>query len=48
MAAMIAGWMIDSLLDPWLGDSVTFVVSLVASTVVFFLMRNWLRQLRDG
>jgi len=48
MAALIAGWMIDGVLDPWLDGSATFVVSLVGSTVVLFLKRNWLRRLRDG
>ena len=48
MAAMIAGWMIDGVLDGWLDSGITFMLSLVGSTVVFFLMRNWLRQLRDG
>ena len=48
MAAMIAGWMSDSLFGPWLDAGTTFVISLVASTVVFFVVRNWLKALRDG
>ena len=48
MAAMIAGWMIDGLFGPWLDTGPTFVISLVASTVVFFVVRNWLKELRDG
>ncbi len=48
MAAMIAGWMIDAVLDPWLDGGLTFILSLVGSTVVFFVVRNWLRRLRDG
>ena len=48
MAAMIAGWMIDAVLDPWVDGGLSFTLSLVGSTVVFFVMRNWLRRLRDG
>ena len=48
MAAMIAGWMIDAVLDPWVDGGLSFALSLVGSTVVFFVMRNWLRRLRDG
>ena len=48
MAAMISGWMIDGVLDPWVDGGLSVTLSLVASTVVFFVMRNWLRRLRDG
>jgi hypothetical protein len=48
MAAIIAGWLIDGMFEGWLDSGATFALSLVGSTVVFFLMRNWLRRLRDG
>jgi hypothetical protein len=48
MAGMIAGWMIDGILDPWVDGGLNLILSLVGSTVVFFVVRNWLRRLRDG
>ena len=48
MAAMIAGWIISGVLDGWLDGGASLILSLAGSTVVFFLMRNWLRRLRDG
>ena len=46
MAAMLAGWLIDAALDPLLGTGVTLTLSLVASTVVFFAAKKWLKDLR--
>ena len=45
---MLAGWVIDAMLEPFLGRGPTLVVSFAGSTVVFFAARQWLRQLRDG
>jgi hypothetical protein len=45
---MLLGWIIDDALQPFLGTGVTLLISFVASTVVFFMVRNWLKQLRDG
>jgi uncharacterized membrane protein YdjX (TVP38/TMEM64 family) len=45
---MVAGWIIDAMLEPFLGSGVTLFVSFVASTVIFFMARKWLRDLRDG
>ena len=48
VVAMLAGWIIDAMLEPFLGNGVTLFVSFVASTVIFFMARKWLRDLRDG
>jgi hypothetical protein len=45
---MLLGWMIDDMIRPLLGTGVTLVVSFVGSTIAFFWVRNWLKQLRDG
>ena len=46
LAASLAGWMIDDVVQPYLGAGATLVLSLVCSTVVFFVVRRWLTQLR--
>ena len=45
---MLAGWLIDAMLEPLLGTGVTLTVSLVGSTAAFFFTRKWLKDLRDG
>ena len=45
---MLAGWIVDAMLEPFLGSGVTLTVSFVGSTVVFFMTRKWLKELRDG
>jgi hypothetical protein len=47
VAAMLAGWMIDDLLQPYLGTGPTLVLSFAGSTVVFFVALTWLKNLRD-
>ena len=46
--ALLAGWLLDALLEPLLGMGPTLVLSFVGSTVVFFFARKWLKGLRDG
>jgi hypothetical protein len=46
LAASLAGWMVDGLLQPFLGTGVAVVLSLVCSTVVFVFARRWLIELR--
>jgi hypothetical protein len=48
LVAMLAGWIIDDLLQPLLGTGPTLFLSFVVSTVVFFVARQWLKGLRDG
>ena len=44
--ASLAGWFLDDLLQSHLGTGATLVLSLVASTLVFFYVRSWLVELR--
>ena len=46
--AMLAGWIMDGMLQPLLGMGPTLAVSFAGSTVVFFAVRKWLKDLRDG
>ena len=46
LAALVAGWIIDDGLQPLLGAGPTLFLSFVGSTVVFFVARNWLREMR--
>jgi len=48
VAAMLAGWLVEGLLQPYLGLYATLVVSFACSTWVFFLTRRWLNELRGG
>jgi hypothetical protein len=48
MAAMLAGWIVDDVLQPYLGMAFTLFLSFLVSTVVFFAARQWLRDLRGG
>jgi len=46
VVASLAGWMIEDLLQAYLGTGVTLVVSLVASSLTFVFVRRWLIELR--
>jgi hypothetical protein len=46
VAAMLAGWVIDDIVQPVLGLGPTLFLSFVASTIVFFMARKWLLDLR--
>jgi hypothetical protein len=46
LVASLAGWMLDDLFQPYLGTGVTLVLSLACSTLVFFVGRKWLIDLR--
>ena len=46
--ALLAGWMIDAMLQPLFGTGPTLVVSFLGSSVLFYMARKWLRELRDG
>ena len=48
LVAMMVGWLIDALLHPYLPTGVTVILSFVISTVVFFMVRRWLDELRHG
>jgi hypothetical protein len=40
--------MIDDLVQPYLGMGVTLVLSFASSTIIFFVARKWLTELRGG
>ncbi len=44
--ASLGGWVLDDLFQPYLGTAPTVVLTLVASTLVFFYVRRWLVDLR--
>ena len=47
VVAMLAGWIIDGVLQPLLGTGPTLMLSFAVSTVVFFVAHKWLKELRD-
>jgi hypothetical protein len=46
IVASLAGWMVDDLIQPYLGMGFAFFLSFVSSTVIFYVARNWLIDLR--
>jgi len=48
LAAFVVGWVIDALLQPYLGTGATLILSFVISTGAFFMARRWLNELRHG
>jgi hypothetical protein len=48
LAGSIAGWVVSDYLDPYADTVTRTLAGFVTATVVFFLVRNWLKRLRDG
>jgi hypothetical protein len=46
VVASLGGWMMDELLQPYLGLGFTLLLSLVGSTLIFYYVRRWLVELR--
>ena len=46
--ASIAGWIVDSILEPWAPLFARIMIGLVVSTAVFYRVRYKLRELRGG
>lgn len=46
LVASLAGWMMDDLVAPLLGSGIALVLSFACSTVLFFVARRWLIELR--
>jgi uncharacterized membrane protein YdjX (TVP38/TMEM64 family) len=46
LAAMLAGWVIDAVFEPYLGIGATLMLSFVGSTLAFYFARKWLKDLR--
>lgn len=45
---MLAGWVLDDLIGPFVGTATRLIVGLLATTVVWFVVLRWLQRLRDG
>jgi hypothetical protein len=45
---MVVGWIVDAMCQPYLGTGPTLILSIVVSTVAFFIARRWLTELRHG
>ncbi len=48
LAAIVAGWVIDGVFEPYLGVGMTLLLSFAGSTLVFFVALRRLKNLRDG
>ena len=48
LVAILVGWIIDTLFQPYLGTGATLMLSFVITSVAFFMARKWLNELRDG
>jgi hypothetical protein len=48
MAAMLAGVVVDQLLDGRVSAGTAILVGLVVSTLVYYYAYRFLKQLRDG
>lgn len=48
VVAMLAGWVVDALVQPFLGLGPTLILSFACSTWIFFVARRWLNELRGG
>ena len=46
LVASVAGWLIDDLVQPYMGAGARVVLSLVCTTVIFFVARRRLTGLR--
>ena len=44
--ASIAGWIIDTLVSPYLGLTGRIFLGIVTTTYIYVYARNWLRDLR--
>jgi len=48
LAASIAGWLVSDYLAPYADNVTRTLAGFVAATVTFFVVKNWLKRLRDG
>jgi hypothetical protein len=46
--ASLAGWVLDSLIEPFMDIGARIILGLIVSTYVYVYARNWLLRLRDG
>jgi hypothetical protein len=48
LIASILGWVIDALIEPFMGIGGRLFVGLITGTLIYYYARNWLLKLRDG
>jgi ABC-type phosphate transport system permease subunit len=48
LIASIAGWIIDSLVEPFLGMGARIFIGFVVGVYVYVYARNWLVRLKEG
>jgi hypothetical protein len=48
LVASIGSWMIDAMVESFLGFEGRIFLSLIDSAIIYFYARRWLLQLRDG
>jgi hypothetical protein len=48
MAATIAGFVVDAVLDGHVSTGTGILISLVVSTIVYYWAYRWLKTMRDG
>lgn len=48
VAATLAGWLVNAMVESTLGTGPTLILSFAVSTWVFFIARRWLIELRGG
>jgi hypothetical protein len=46
--ASLLGWIIDAIIEPFMGLGGRVFVGLVTGTLIYYYARNWLLKLRDG
>ena len=46
LIASIAGWILDSIISPFLGLAARIFIGFVVTTYVYVYARNWLRDLK--
>jgi len=46
--ASLLGWIIDAIIEPFMGLGGRVLVGLVTGPFIFVYARNWLLKLRDG
>jgi len=48
LIASIGSWLIDAIVESFLGFEARLFLSLIDSALIYFYARRWLLQLRDG
>jgi ABC-type phosphate transport system permease subunit len=46
--ASLVGWVLDSLIEPFLGVGARVLIGIMVGVYAYVYARNWLLRLRDG